>query len=203
MEATIVSFLPWTIRETKPGVIPSEYSFAESDGKTPSVLVVQDAVTNIYVPLADKPFPSPIPVDQLANSIVNDLIRGCLEIAEGARPAIFWVPGAFKADEILMKFPDKVKEEISIQNRWFVKLIQRADEVWAQYRQPRLVTDLQRKAALRLGMNKEWAVQPEPVVVVKCVSCSSMIESTAVVCKHCKAILRPEEAKKLGINYAA
>ncbi len=66
-----------------------------------------------------------------------------------------------------------------------------------------MITDIQRFAAKSLNLQREWSVEPEPVSVVKCPACNSLIETTAIVCKHCKAIIKPEEAKKLGISFAA
>lgn len=204
MKATIVSLIPWeTPPETKPGMIPDTYKIPKSDGKTPAVLVIEDAITNIYMGAERGTFPSPIPVDQLAESIVKDASNSYLEIEPEAKPAIFWVEGSLSPKEIMDKHPDKVSEALKRQNRWFMKLIRTGDDTWARFHQHRMISGIQRAAAKHLGLTKEWAVDPEPINLIPCPACRTMIDTTAIVCRNCKAILKPEEAKKLGINFAA
>lgn len=201
MKATIVSFIMWDLREQKPGVIPGDYPIPKSDGKTPTVLVITDAITNIYMGHEMGTFPSPVPVEQLANSIVNDYVNSNLEIQEDARPAMFWVEGSHTPEEVLKKFPEKCQEALRKQLNWFAILVRAADDAWARTHQHRAVSDLQRIAARALGMTKEWSVAPEPVTLIKCPACTIMVESTAIICKNCKAILNPEAAKKMNIQF--
>lgn len=205
MHATVVSFMPWEAKETKPGMIPSEFIIpARKDKATPSVLIVQDATNSIYMGFDRDPFPSPVPADKLAASIVNDAGNSYLEIDSDCGPAVFWVEGKFTAKEILEKFPEQCKAAKDRQNRWFVRLIRTADDLWARFHQHKLITGLQRAAALDLGLNsKEWAMTPEPVSLVKCPACKTMIESDAIVCSNCRAVLKPDEAKKAGIVFSA
>jgi hypothetical protein len=205
MHATVVSFVPWTTPETKPGMIPGFYELpARVDKNTPGILVVTDAKNNIYMGFDREPFPSPVPADQLAKSLVDDAVTGYLEVDEDSRPGYFWLEGKFTAKEILEKFPKEVEEAKRKQNKWFMKMIKVADDTWARFHQHRMITDIQRAAAFDLGLNgKEWAMKPEPISLIKCPACRTMIESDALVCSNCRAILKPEEAKKAGINFAA
>ena len=205
MKITIVSFVPWEMKELKPGVIPTDFLIPAGDPKNemPSVLVIEDAITNIYMGAERGTFPSPVPVEQLANSIVNDSVSAHIDIDTDAKPALFWVPGEFTAKQIKDQFPDKCRQALDSQKRWGMKLIKSADDSWARFRQHRMVTDPQRVFANLFGFTKEWAIAPEPVTFVKCPACTTLIESTAVVCKNCRAILKADEAKKLGITFAA
>lgn len=203
MKATIVSFVPWELNELKPGQNPDTYRIPASDGKVPQVLVIEDAVSHLYLGYDRGTYPTPIPVDKLAESIINDSTRSVLEYDPNTKPALFWVEGEFTAKEVMAKFPDKIKEVLASQNRWFMKLIKLADDMWSRFHQHKMISDLQRIAAQQLGLsNKEWAITPEPVQLIPCPACTTMIQSTAIVCKNCRAILKPEEAKKAGITFA-
>jgi hypothetical protein len=204
VKATIVSLVPWTIKETKPGMIPSEYEIPKSDGKTPSVLVISDAVTNIYMGADQGTFPVPVPVDKLAESIVSDSVKAVLEVDDISKPGMFWVENEHTAKDIIEKFPKELDAAKQRQNRWFMKLIRLADDMWARTHQHRAISDMQRVAAAQLGLaSKEWAITPEPIQLVKCPACTTMIENTALVCKNCRAIINPEKAKAAGITFAA
>jgi hypothetical protein len=204
MNVTVVSFVPWQFKELKPGMLPNEFLIPAREGKTPGILIVKDATSNIYMGMDRPPFPAPVPAEQLGQSIVDDASRSLPEVDSEHGPALFWVPGEFTAEEILKKFPEKCTEAIQKQNKWWIRLVRVADDIWSRFKQHKLITDLQRHAARDLGLNgKEWAMEPTPVSLIKCPACKTMVESDAVICSSCKAILRPDEAKKLGIAFAS
>lgn len=204
MKATIASFVPWDIIETKPGMIPGEFKIPASDGKTPSILVIDDATTNIYMGADQGTFPVPVPVDKLAESIINDSVKAVMEVDSDAKPGMFWVEGEKTVKEILEKYADQCTAAKLRQAKWFMKLIKLADDTWNRFHQHRMISDMQRTAAHQLGLSsKEWAITPEPISLIKCPACTTMIESTALVCKNCRAIINPEKAKAAGITFAA
>ena len=203
MKATVVSFVPWEIRETKPGIVPDEFKLQKSDGKVPAVLVIENAVSNVYIDADRGTFPVPVTVETLGRSITEDASKAHLEIDTDAKPALFWVEGAHTPQEVLQKFPKECEEAKRMQNRWFMRLIKSADDSWARFHQHKMIGDLQRLAAGILGLQKEWAITPEPVTLIKCPACTTMIESDAIVCKNCRTVIRPEAAQKLGLKFAS
>jgi hypothetical protein len=203
MQATVVSFLPWKVESTKPGVIPDTYSIPAAVGKYPGVLVINNAISPIYLDGDRGTFPTTIPVEELAGAIVGDYNVAFLGVDGDSHPALFWVEGAQTPESVVEKFKLQCESAKAAQNRWFLKLIRMADDDWAKFHQHKMITDIQRFAARTLGLNREWAIEPEPVTMIKCPACTSLLEDTAVVCKNCRAILKPEEAKKLGIVFTA
>lgn len=204
MSATVVSYVPYKIRETKPSVIPEEYIIPASDGKIPSILVVETAKTVVYRGFDQPNIPVPIPAEELAADIIKGFVTSQLEYAEDAKPALFWVPGKVSAKEVETQFPAQVAEAKKFQNRWFLRLVKRADDDWAHTKQHKLITDIQRVAAKNLGLNtKEWLVMPDPVEMIKCPACFSFIENGTIKCKYCGAILDMKKAAELGLipNY--
>ncbi len=205
MKATVCSLLPYQVRETKPGLIPDEYIIPKSDGLTPAVLVVEDAGMPVYRGGEMPPFRAIETAEKLAEGIAKCYNESQFGYEEGCHSALFSVPGEFNSGkEILTRFPEKVKAAREIQNRWFMRLIQMADDDWGRNHRHKTITDIQRFAARMMGKtDKPWYVSPEPVPMMKCPACSTLVESEAIVCKTCRAILNPEEAKKKGISFVS
>lgn len=200
MSVTIVSYLPYRVREVKPSVIPEEYIIPASDGKTPSVLVIKTAKTILYRGYDQPNTPIPVPDEELAEDIIKAFTTSQLGYSETTKPGLFWVPGEVYAKEVETKFPTQVAAAKASQNRWFLRLIQMADDDWAKYKQHKMITDIQRIAAKNLGMtSKEWLVMPEPTQMIKCPGCLSYIEEGTIKCKHCGAILDMKKAVELGL----
>jgi len=203
-KATVVNFLPYVISEKKPGLIPEDFLIPLSDGLIPALLVVSDVRCPIYRGGEQPPFNMTIPGEQLANSIVNDYISSQMGYDENSHPAVFWVLGEFTdPKEILTRFKNEIAKAKKKQNNWFHSLVKAADDIWQRYRQHKMITDTQRFAARAMGAtNKEWYSSPEPVALITCPACKTLVEGNAIVCKNCKVVLNAEEAKKLGLVFA-
>lgn len=195
MACTIASFLPFPIREpSKPGLCPGTFPIDASDGIKPAIFVVEDAVRAQY----DENFKiidMPVPASVVANSIIVDYILGQLQTDPDKGPGIFWVEGQFSADEILKRFPAKVKETQDKQTKWFQALVKSADDTWQQHHQHRFIADLQRTAARVLNYKREW-LDDASDRSVKCPACMTIISRDASICFACKAIVNVEKAKQ-------
>lgn len=200
MEATVVSFMPWAINETKPGLIPEVYYIPPCEGDKPAVIHIHDARSNLYV-RDGKTYPLTHPAEEVANAIVMDYCRALLESDDNAKPALFWVPGKLTPDEVLGKFAKEIIEAKKKQNNWFLKLIRLADDDWAKTGQHRMITDLQRYAAKSLGwLTRPWMQSSEPTEFIKCPACATLVNNTAAVCSNCGYVTNPTKAKELGIT---
>lgn len=201
MEFTVVNFLPYSLSEVKPGLIPSEYYIPPSTNGKPGVLIVRDARSHVYM-RDGHTFPALHPAEEVANSLVNDYNNSQLEASHDGHPALFCVPGAFTAEEILTTDTIKpiVAEAKKKQNVWFDRLVRKADDDWSKYKQHRMITDIQRHAAQQLGqVNKEWYHSPEPEEFIKCPACRVYVEATAAVCHNCNYVINKGRAEELGI----
>jgi hypothetical protein len=73
--------------------------------------------------------------------------------------------------------------------------------MWARGHSYREISDLHRRAAIALGIEREWAYVP--LKMSECPACGEKVKSGVAVCKHCHAILDAEKAAKHGLGPAA
>ena len=203
-ECTVVSLLPYPLEEGKPSLIPGVFYIpACEDKKIPVVIHVNDGFSRLYI-RDGKTFPVTHPGEEIAQSIVEDYCTSQLEADADARPAIFWVSGKLSPMEVITKHKKTLDDVKTKQNRWFLRLVKRADDDYAVSKQSRMVTELQRKAAAALGLrNKEWMQELEPIEHIKCPFCSTIIEEAAAVCKNCNNVTNKEKAQELGMKVSA
>lgn len=199
--STVVSILPYPIKEQKPSIIPSYFQVPRSRDGIPSVLQVGEAIYWVESPFSGNPPPPPIkvtiPSREVARSIVNDLIEAQLAIESDALPGIFWVEGHFTADEVMFRFASDLKKAEDNQFRWFSTLVRIADDDWAKYHQHKFISDLQRYAARSMMLNREWITPIQSEVQLQCPLCKDFVRSDAIIHAPCGYILRPDEYKQL------
>ena len=66
--------------------------------------------------------------------------------------------------------------------------------MWARGHSFREISDLHRRAAIALGVEREWAYVPTRFA--DCPACGEKVKPSVAVCKHCGAILDAEKAAK-------
>lgn len=81
---------------------------------------------------------------------------------------------------------------------WYSRLIAEADEMWARGHSYREISDMHRRAAFSLGLEREWAYTPQ--ASRECPACGEKVRAGVAVCKHCKAVLDEERAAKYFPN---
>lgn len=59
------------------------------------------------------------------------------------------------------------------------------------------ITDLERRAARELKLEKPWVYDPKPQA--DCPACGEKIKPGVAVCRSCRAILDREKAAKFGL----
>jgi hypothetical protein len=80
------------------------------------------------------------------------------------------------------------------------RLVASADLEWERTRNPMFITDLERRAARQLGLEKPWLYDPKPLA--ECPVCAEKIKHNVAVCKSCGAILNKEKAAQYGLGPA-
>jgi hypothetical protein len=80
------------------------------------------------------------------------------------------------------------------------KLVASADLEWERTRNPMFITDLERRAARQLGLEKPWLYDPKPLA--ECPACGEKIKHGVAVCRACGAILDKEKAAQYGLGVA-
>jgi hypothetical protein len=78
------------------------------------------------------------------------------------------------------------------------RLVAGADLEWERSKNPMFITDLERRAARQLRLDKPWLYDPKPLM--ECPACGERIKDGVAVCRACRAILNPEKAAKYGLG---
>jgi len=77
------------------------------------------------------------------------------------------------------------------------RLVEKADLEWERSHNPMFITDLERRAARELNLDKPWLYDPKPQQ--DCPACGERIKPGVAVCRSCGAILDKERAAKFGL----
>ncbi|GAC1626561.1 MAG: hypothetical protein PVS2B2_10280 [Candidatus Acidiferrum sp.] len=77
------------------------------------------------------------------------------------------------------------------------RLVATADLEWERTHNPMFITDLERRAARELGLEKPWLYDPKPLA--DCPVCADKIKPGVAVCRSCGAILDREKAAQYGL----
>ena len=80
---------------------------------------------------------------------------------------------------------------------FYRRLVASADLEWERTRNPMFITDLERRAAQQLGLEKPWLYDPKPLA--ECPVCAEKIKHGVAVCKSCGAILDRDKAALYGL----
>jgi hypothetical protein len=81
------------------------------------------------------------------------------------------------------------------------RLVAAADLEWERTHNPMFITDLERRAARELKLEKPWLYDPKPAT--ECPACAERIKPGVAVCKACGAILDKEKAAQFGLVAAS
>jgi hypothetical protein len=77
------------------------------------------------------------------------------------------------------------------------RLVAAADLEWERSKNPMFITDLERRAARQLGLEKPWLYDARPLA--ECPVCAERIKHGVAVCRSCGAILDREKAAQYGL----
>jgi len=200
LSCTVVSLVPFTIREEKPGLIPSRYFIPASDSIVPQILHVGPAMHYVYLDETRGNLQIRDAANEVARSLVQDYAGAQLVVNEDSTPGIFWVPGVHTAKEIEEKYSEQLVEVKIKQRKWFTLICRLADDDWNKFHQHNVVSDFQRRVATILGLNPEeheWMNPEIKIATVTCFACGSPVGLTIAVCPVCRCILDQDKYNKL------
>jgi len=126
-----------------------------------------------------------------AREIAEDLAREINgDSGEGSFHGVFVAAGLEPTEAELADARRRLEE---FQRR----LVAAADLEWERTKNPMFITDLERRAARQLGLEKPWLYDPKPLA--ECPVCAEKIKPGVAVCKSCGAILDREKAAQYGL----
>lgn len=126
-------------------------------------------------------FPFTISAREIAEDLLQDLQDHGIFVCAGARPTSEEIAAATARRDIC-----------------YHRLIGEGDTLWARGHSFREISDLHRRAAMALGVEREWAYVP--VRMSECPACGEKVKAAVAVCKHCHAILNEEKAAQHGLG---
>jgi hypothetical protein len=126
-------------------------------------------------------FPFTISAREIAEDLLQDLHDHGIFVCAGARPT-----------------EEELAAAIARRDAYYHRLIGEGDTLWARGHSFREISDLHRRAAMALGVEREWAYVP--LRLSECPACGEKVKTGVAVCKHCGAILDAEKASKHGLG---
>jgi hypothetical protein len=125
--------------------------------------------------------PFAISAREIADDLLQDLHDHGVFVCAGARPTT-----------------DELAAATARRDAYYHRLIADGDTLWARGHSFREISDLHRRAALSIGVEREWAYVP--MRLADCPACGEKVKAGVAVCKHCGAILDAEKAAKHGLS---
>jgi hypothetical protein len=126
-----------------------------------------------------------------AREIAEDIAREINgDLGEGSYHGVFVAAGDAPTESELAEARRRLEE---FQRR----LVAAADLEWERTKNPMFITDLERRAARQLGLEKPWLYDARPLA--DCPVCAEKIKHGVAVCRSCGAILDREKAAQYGL----
>jgi len=136
---------------------------------------------NDVIDLGDgRRLPFPITAREIADDILQDLHDHGVFICAGTRPT-----------------SEELTAATARRDAFYHRLVSEGDVLWARGHSFREISDMHRRAALALGVEREWAYVP--MRMSECPACGEKVKTGVAVCKHCHAILDAEKAAQHGL----
>ena len=132
-----------------------------------------------------------MPLRITAQEIAEDIAREINgDSGEGSFHGVFVAAGAEPTE---LELADARRRLEAFQRR----LVNAADLEWERTKNPMFITDLDRRAARQLGLEKPWLYDARPLA--ECPVCAEKIKHGVAVCRSCGAILDREKAAQYGL----
>jgi hypothetical protein len=127
-----------------------------------------------------------------AREVAEDIAREINgDSGEGSFHGVFVAAGETPTESELADARRRLEE-------FHLRLVATADLEWERTRNPMFITDLERRAARQLNLEKPWLYNSKPQA--ECPVCAEKIKHGVAVCRSCGAILDREKAAQYGLG---
>jgi len=126
-------------------------------------------------------FPFTISAREIGEDLLQDLHDHGVFLCAGARPTA-----------------EELNAATARRDAYYHRLVSDGDTMWARGHSFREISDLHRRAAIALGVEREWAYVPTRMS--DCPACGEKVKPGVAICRHCRAILDPQKAAKHGLG---
>jgi hypothetical protein len=134
--------------------------------------------------------PLPITAREIADDICREINS---DAGERSFLGVFVCAGEAPTEDELRAAQEKLDE-------FYRALVASADREWERSHSYLFIHDLQRRAAAKLGLEKEWHYRSSETE--ECPGCGERVKAGVAVCKSCHAILNRDKALALGLMQA-
>jgi hypothetical protein len=131
--------------------------------------------------------PLPITAREIAEDICREINS---DAGERSFLGVFVCAGDAPTEEELRRAQERLDE-------FYRALVAAADREWERSHSFLFIHDLQRRAAARLGLEKEWHYQARETE--ECPGCGERVKPGIAVCRSCHAVLNRDKALALGL----
>jgi hypothetical protein len=131
--------------------------------------------------------PLPITAREIAEDICREINS---DAGERSFLGVFLCAGDAPTEAELRDAQEKLDE-------FYRALVAAADREWERSHSFLFIHDLQRRAAAKLGLEKEWHYRTRETE--ECPGCGDRVRPGVAVCRSCHAILNREKALALGL----
>lgn len=132
-----------------------------------------------------------MPIQISAREIAEDIARELNgDSGDGSFHGVFVASGPEPTEAELADARRRLEE-------FHRRLVAAADLEWERTKNPMFITDLERRAARQLGLEKPWLYDSRPQA--ECPVCAEKIKHGVAVCRACGAILDREKAAQYGL----
>lgn len=164
LEATVISVVPFPIKEAKPGMIPPEFYIPAAEEGSISTLGVGLCQCYIYLDADRGSIPFTEFAGTVAKSIVNDYCNAQLEYrGDHCKPGLFWVPKKVTKEQALKEYASEIAQARRAQREWFIRLVRNADDSWNRVKKHSEISDIQRLACKLLNVKRDWLIEYEAI----------------------------------------
>jgi hypothetical protein len=199
LESTVISLIPFEVREHKPGLFPTHFHIEASDMKTPSLLHVGTCYHFLYLDETRGNVRVPNPSDIVARAIVDDYVNSQIATDDEAKPALFWVPERVTVEEAKEKYKIEIARHLLRQKKWFINICMLADNDWNRYHQHNVISSFQRRCAEILGWTSqehEWLGPLATMQGSKCPFCGISVPEGLSMCSN-NHVVNPKLHKEI------
>jgi len=93
---------------------------------------------------------------------------------------------------------DELRDAAARRDAFFHDLVEQADALYARApNRPEHISDVQRRAARHLGLDRPWLVKIAPMQ--ECPVCGEPVKMGVALCRHCGAVLDEGKAARFGV----
>ena len=196
MGSTIVSALPFDLAESKPSYREKFIIKGVGDGEEDFALtLIEDTTYTLIVDQYSENIEIPVSSQEVAEALCRDYVGALLGATERVYPCLFMIPEELTEVDIMNNHKELLDRKMKQHSEWLKHVVRTADADWGKFKSQMLVSELQKFAARKLGLEREWMNTYN--AGQNCPACFAPYFVGQALCRECKCVLDPEKIASL------